>query len=128
VREKVFTIFLVLFLLIIGGIYIQRAYTAMSFLSTAVICMFLVFVVKVDWFGKAITVYMFLLIPFIVVNGILTGTGLEEAVVQYNNSENLGIRILTIPVEDIFYGLELFLLNLFLFKNFESIKIHHRQK
>lgn len=127
-REKGFAIFLAIFLFVIGGYFIDRAYTAMSFLSTAIICLFLVFVVKVDWFGKAVTVYMFLLVPFMIVNGILTGTGIEEAVVRYDNSENLGIRILTIPVEDIFYGLELFLLVLFLFKSFETIKMHHRQK
>jgi hypothetical protein len=35
----------------------------------------------------------------------LTGTGLDEAVVWYDDSENLGLRLLTIPIEDIFYGM-----------------------
>jgi lycopene cyclase domain-containing protein len=78
------------------------------------------FYFKIDWFGKAVSVYAILLIPFLIVNGILTGTGLEEPVVRYDNSENLGIRILSIPVEDVFYGFEMILLNIYLYKLFET--------
>jgi lycopene cyclase domain-containing protein len=56
-----------------------------------------------------------MLIPFFIVNGILTGSGIEEQVVWYNDAENLGIRLLTIPVEDTAYAFSLILLNLFLF-------------
>jgi hypothetical protein len=49
------------------------------------------------------------------VNGIHNGTGLDEPVVRYNNLENLNIRLFTIPVEDVFYGFELILLNLFIY-------------
>lgn len=58
--------------------------------------------------------FLVILIPFIAVNGILTGSGIEGEVVWYNNSENLGIRIFTIPIEDVGYGFSLILLNLML--------------
>ncbi len=87
------------------------------------VCLYLKFVARVDWFGKVTLVYGILLIPFFVVNGILTGTGIEDAVVKYNHAENLNIRILTIPIEDAFYGFELILLNIYLFKLFESRRL-----
>lgn len=113
--ETVFCVFLSTALLVVGFIYLDRLYTSVTFFSTAFVCLILKFVFKIDWFGKAVSVYAVLIIPFLVVNGILTGTGLEEPVVRYNDAGNLNIRILTIPVEDVFYGFELILLNLFLY-------------
>lgn len=113
--ENIFCLLLSLSLLITGAVFIDKLYTSVTFISTALICILLKFVVKINWFGKAISVYAVLLIPFLIVNGVLTGTGLEAPVVRYNNLENLGIRLLTIPLEDIFYGFELILLNLAIF-------------
>lgn len=90
---------------------------------TALLCMVLKFIARIDWFGKLLTVYVILLIPFTIVNGILTGTGISEAVVKYNNSEIIGLRFLTIPLEDFFYDFELILLNVFFFKLLRPEKI-----
>lgn len=64
--------------------------------------------------------FLIILIPFFIVNGILTGTGLEEPVVWYNNAENLGIRLGTIPVEDIGYAFTLLFGNVLLIERFKS--------
>ena len=57
------------------------------------------------------------------VNGILTGTGLESPIVNYNPDEFIGLRILTIPAEDTVYGYELILWNIFLFHMFKRSEI-----
>ena len=44
------------------------------------------------------------------VNGLLTGSLIENQVVWYNNNENLSFRLGTIPVEDVFYALLMLLL------------------
>ncbi|MGB0178070.1 MAG: lycopene cyclase domain-containing protein, partial [Owenweeksia sp.] len=61
------------------------------------------------WLGRFYLSYLFVLIPFFIVNGILTGFGIEEEVVWYNDQENMGTRIFTIPFEDAFYGMILIL-------------------
>ena len=56
--------------------------------------------------------FLLILIPLIIVNGLLTGTLIKDEVVWYKAGEITGIRILTIPVEDIVYGFSLILINL----------------
>jgi lycopene cyclase domain-containing protein len=115
--EKQFCVLFSGALLILGSIFTDKAYTAITLLSTALVIVFLTFMVHVAWLGKAVSTYGILLVPFLLVNGILTGAGLQEPVVLYNNQENLGIRLWTIPIEDVLYGLELFLLNVFAYES-----------
>ena len=66
--------------------------------------------------------FLVMLIPFFIVNGILTGTGIEDQVVWYNDAENSGFRLFTIPVEDLGYAFSLILLNLVLFEKLPGSK------
>ena len=65
--------------------------------------------------------YLVILIPFFLVNGILTGSFIEDEVVWYNVSEITGFRIFTVPFEDIMYGFSLIFLNLMLMEKFEIL-------
>jgi lycopene cyclase domain-containing protein len=56
--------------------------------------------------------FLVILIPFIIVNGILTGSLIEGEVVWYDPGEITGLRLATIPVEDFAYGFSLILINL----------------
>jgi lycopene cyclase domain-containing protein len=114
------------FLLFTTGVYFyKKIYTSTTFISLSLLMVFIKYILKKNWLIKLLSVYIFLFIPFLIVNGILTGTGLQEPVVWYNNIETLGVRILTIPVEDIFYGLELIVLNVFFYNLFRSTSRVH---
>lgn len=121
--ESIVILILSAFLLIIGVIFLDRIYTSVTFISTALIILVIKFIAKKSWLGKAITVYGVLLIPFFIVNGILTGTGIEDQVVWYDNRENLGIRLFTIPIEDMIYGFELFILNLTFYAKASKVEV-----
>lgn len=115
---------LIVGLLAVGLKYYDRWYPSVTFIATAVFLIFLIIKVRPAWLGRFYFAYLFILIPFIIVNGILTGTGLPEPVVWYNNAENLGIRMFTIPFEDIFYGMLLILMNVSIF---ECLQVYKRK-
>lgn len=102
--------FLGLLLLIIGILFRDAMYTSVTFVLNAIFIAVL-FVFRgyfKDFNTNAFFIsYAIILIPFLVVNGFLTAI----PVVLYNDAENLGLRIYTIPVEDIFYGMLLFGMN-----------------
>lgn len=107
-----FTYIFALALLIIGLSNLERLYTSITFISAAAYLLFLVIVIKPRYLGRFYMSYLVTLLPFFLVNGILTGSFIEEEIVWYNNAENLSIRIFTVPVEDSIYGMLLILINI----------------
>ncbi|KAA3648880.1 MAG: lycopene cyclase domain-containing protein [Bacteroidetes bacterium] len=117
--KKWLNYFLIGFSLFMSFIFAQQDYTFLTFLGLAVLLVYLT-LSKTKWLSSFYLTYLVLLIPFLIVNGILTGTGIESPIVWYNDLENIGIRILTIPIEDVFYGMTLILLNVTLFEHFNK--------
>ena len=91
----------------------DKAYTSIN-AFTSLIILASTMKWQFDTLQKFYIPFLILLIPFLIVNGVLTGSFIEEEVVWYNNHENLGVRIFTIPIEDTFYAFGLILLNVFL--------------
>ena len=100
---------------VIALLHPDKTYTFVTALFTIFTILFLHFVVKKEFIGQASLLYLILMLGFFPVNGILTGTGLESAIVNYNPNEFLGIRMLTIPIEDAVYGYSQFLWIIFFF-------------
>jgi lycopene cyclase domain-containing protein len=114
------TLYLSIVLLIIGLLNTSRLYTSVTFISTGIFLLFHCFIVKGDYMGRFYLMYLVTLIPFFIVNGLLTGSFIPEEVVFYDNTQNMGIRIGTIPVEDMVYGLLMLLLNVTWFEFFRN--------
>ncbi len=87
--------------LVIGIIYIQHWYTAVTFLSLGIVLLLHYLVFKTRFLGYFYFMWLIHLIPFFIINGYLTSL----PVVIYNNAENMGIRIGTVPFEDAFYSM-----------------------
>jgi lycopene cyclase domain-containing protein len=102
--------------LIAGIFFIDKAYTAATFIGLSFYIAFLSLKVRARYLGYFYTAFGFILIPFFIVNGILTGMFIDEAVVWYNDEANLRLRLGTIPVEDLFYAMFLMLMNVSLFE------------
>lgn len=101
-------------------LHYDKIYTLVTAIATIATLIYLHFIVRADWIGKASLIYTVLMLGFFPVNGVLTGTGLETPIVNYNQNDFLGIRMLTIPVEDAVYGYTQFLLVLYFFKKFSG--------
>jgi lycopene cyclase domain-containing protein len=88
---------------LIAVLNVQKAYTLFACLGALPFLIALAEGHLKHRVGHIATTYLFHLIPFFLVNGILTAL----PVVWYNDAENLGIRLGTIPVEDTAYSMML---------------------
>ena len=86
-------------------IFHERLYTLVNLSLTAIFLIYLIKIGQPDYLGRFYIAYLISFIPFFLVNGILTGTGIQDQIVWYNNDENIGFRLGTIPVEDTIYSL-----------------------
>ncbi len=95
-----------------------KAYTTVNF-SLFLSLMIYALVVKDKILNRFYITFLLVLVPFFIVNGLLTGSFIEEQVVWYNNAENLGVRIGTVPVEDAFYAFNMLYMALILIEKFK---------
>lgn len=111
------------------SMYSDEIYTAFTAIVLFLTLIVMNRLVKYEGLGQLTLAYVLLMPGFIAVNGVLTGTGLDSPVVNYNPSAITGYRILTIPIEDFAYGYVLVLLNIVVFnailgKNMITIAVH----
>jgi lycopene cyclase domain-containing protein len=106
----------------LGILNLDKWYTSVNFILGALILSIHFLIFKDRFLGRFIFAYLVHLIPFLLCNGILTGGLTEEPVVIYNSSENLGIRIWTVPIEDTVYSMTLFLMIISIFEKIRGKK------
>lgn len=99
--------------------YHNRLYTTVTFGLLIVLILLIQYVFNTDWLNRFYLAYIVALVPFYIVNGILTSV----PIVLYNNAENIGKRVGTIPFEDHFYLMALLLMNIGFFEYFKQRKL-----
>lgn len=98
------SITIVLFVMSLGVFTwnLDKIYTAASFGLFALLMLFQM-LFQWKYARRFYLSFIVIYIPFFFVNSALTGSYSDNPVVFYNDTENLGIRIVTMPLEDSFY-------------------------
>jgi len=116
--HKSITIFFVLITLLFIGMGWNQLYTLTTGVFTLGILLYSLW--KEINLGYFYLTYLAIIPFFMASNGLLTGSLLDNPIVWYNNNENFGLRVLTIPIEDFIYALLLLALNIMLFERFSK--------
>jgi lycopene cyclase domain-containing protein len=117
---RIFTVILILLLMVVVVLNFEKAYTAFNF-SLLIVVLIIALFDKSGLLNRYVYSFLFILIPFFIVNSLLTGTFIPGEVVWYSDRAILGIRILTVPIEDIGYAFSLILMNLLITSNFQKL-------
>lgn len=99
--------------------YFDRWYTLINFMYV-ILLLGCVYSFRKEILATFFPTFLVILVPFFIVNGILTGCGLEAPIVWYNNAETMQFRIATIPVEDTIYAFGMLLTVLVFTDYFEN--------
>lgn len=118
--HQAITLFFLMVTTFLGYYFHDRMYTSTSFFFAAILLLGQLMVFRFSWMGRFYMAYFVCLIPFLIMNGWLTGSFTDEPIVWYNNLENMGLRIFTIPAEDTIYLLGMLLLT---FMVYEKVKV-----
>jgi lycopene cyclase domain-containing protein len=106
-------------LLVASVVFVDKLYPFFTFLATGILGLVTVYF-NPKWLGRFLLMYFVSLIPFLLVNGILTGSLIQSPVVNYNPDEIIGFRIITIPFEDSIYNLMMLLMVMWVYKGFDT--------
>ena len=121
---KLITGSLILLLFLILILHSDKAYTVYVF-SITIIALIISLFAGGRVIDRFYLTFLIILVPFILIDGMLTGGFMGKEVVWYNQNEILNIRLLTIPLEDTAYAFSLILFNLLLIKELERL---HKRK
>ena len=101
--------FLAIVLALLSILYSDKLYTLVCFSLTS-LSLFILSLYNPVWIGSFFRTFLVSLIPFLLVNGFLTGSFTEQPIVRYSSNHIIGFRIINIPVEDSMYCLLMLLI------------------
>lgn len=118
--ERPMTLLMSISFLIIGFFHWHQIYTATTFILTGFFVLYHFLFLDGSYRSRFYLAYLVSFIPFLIVNGVLTGGYTQEPIVIYNPEEYLGIRITSVPIDDSVYGFLLLFGTVSLFEKFRK--------
>ena len=115
---KPIALLLMLVLPLIAIFNISKVYTSVTFSLLTILHLVHLRFFDTKYLGRFYLAYLVHLVPFLLVNGVLTFL----PIVWYNNSYNLGLRIVSIPVEDTMYSMLMLLLTISIYEGIRRRK------
>ncbi|GAB3653131.1 hypothetical protein GCM10028791_23030 [Echinicola sediminis] len=123
---KMITYFLIGLFVVVALMNLDKWYTGVNFFIVAILLCVHYYFFSDKLIGRFYFFYLVHLIPFLLFNGALTGAFTSDPVVYYDDMENLGIRIITIPIEDFVYSMGLMLMNVSIYEKIKQRKTMSR--
>ena len=112
---------LAILLAVLSLIWSDKLYTLVCFSLTSV-SLFILSIYQPKWIGSFFRTYLVSLIPFLIINGFLTGSFNENPIVSYSSNHIIGTRILNIPIEDGLYCLLMLLIVIAVYERKSTFK------
>ena len=122
--DKPFSLLFSILLIVIGLLHSKQIYTLWAFVlaGTFLLCHYIF--IPNTYRTKYYFSFLIILIPFTIVNGLLTGLFTVEPVVVYNEKhhliESIGRRFLSIPIDDFIYAFLLLFIPVTLFEQLKT--------
>jgi lycopene cyclase domain-containing protein len=102
--EPYISIVLLLLFFGVAFFYWQKLNTTVSFLLPGIFLLYHVFFLPAWQRSRFYLAFLVILIPFILVDTVLTGGLTDAPIIVYNPDEYSGFRIISIPIEDLPFG------------------------
>lgn len=115
---KTVAVVLLVVLPLIAVFNMGRLYTSITFILLTLMHLLHLGFFKTRYLGRFYLAYLVHLVPFLLVNGVLT----YLPIVWYNDDYNLSLRIVSIPVEDTLYSMLMLLLTISVYEGLRQRK------
>ncbi|WP_299820959.1 lycopene cyclase domain-containing protein [uncultured Pontibacter sp.] len=115
---KAASLLLLVVLPVIALFNFERIYTSITFILLALALLVHLKFYGTRYLGRFYLAYLVHLVPFLLVNGVLT----YLPIVWYNDAYNLGLRIVSIPVEDTMYSMLMLLVTISIYEGIKQRK------
>ncbi|MGC4066310.1 MAG: lycopene cyclase domain-containing protein [Polyangiaceae bacterium] len=103
-----------------------RIYCSLKVGATAIVVLLVTFFLRPRYLSRFLLTYLLSFIPFLLMNGVLTGAFIDGEVVWYASQHIVGVRMGTIPVEDAYYSLLMLLTTTIAYETLKQRRVEQK--